>query len=102
MKGPEKFASELTEEEAALLKSLYNESSDSRVRQRSHMILLSSKGYSINEISDIFGVKRDTVSARIDAWEKYGPAGLKDPDRSGCPPKLNISDTPAVLSGYSG
>jgi transposase len=93
VKGPEKYASELTEEESALLKTLHKESCDSRVRRRAHIILLSSKGYSINELSDIFDVKRDTVSARINAWEKYGPTGLKDSDRSGRPPKLNASDT---------
>lgn len=83
----------LAAEEEALLKTLMKHSPDARVRMRAHMILLSSKGFSISELSDIFEVRRDTVSARISAWEKYGPDGLKDRDRSGCPPKLSASET---------
>ena len=97
MKGPEKFVSELTDEESEILKTLYRASSNNRIRQRSHMILLSSRGHDIKELSNIFEVKRDTVSTRIDLWEKYGLDGLKDRDRSGRPPKINDSDTKSVL-----
>ena len=96
MKGPEKFVSGLISEEEQLLKTLIRESPDARVRKRAHIILLSSKGYSIRELSGIFEVRRDTVSACIDAWEKYGPEGLKDRDRSGRPPKLNAAETEAA------
>ena len=96
MKAPEKFVSGLTGEEELLLETLMKESPDARVRTRAHMILLSSGGYSIRELSDIFEVRRDTVSACISAWEKYGPEGLKDRHRSGRPPKLNASETEAA------
>jgi transposase len=96
VKGPEKFVSEIASEEEQLLKTLMKDSRDARVRMRAHMILLSSRGCSIRELSDIFEVKRDAVSARIDAWEKYGPDGLKDRDRSGSPRILNASETEAA------
>ena len=45
-----------------------------RARQRAHAIILSDKKYSIDKLSEIFEVDRDTVSRWLD-WQEDG--GLK-------------------------
>jgi len=59
-----------------------------RARMRAHCILLSNKGYTIKEITEINEIHRDTVSSLIDSWNKFGFDGLYDHPRSGKPPKL--------------
>jgi len=60
----------------------------SRVRMRAHCLLLSNKKYTIEEITNIHGLHRDTVSSLIDSWHKFGLEGLYDQPRSGRPSKL--------------
>ncbi len=86
-----KFVSPLSNEEKIQLHDINHISSITRVRQRSHAILLSDKKYTINQLSDIFEVDRDTVRQWIDQWELYRVEGLKDKPKSGRPPKLKKS-----------
>jgi len=65
-----------------------NNDPSSRVRMRAHCILLSNKKYTIEEITNIHGLHRDTVSSLIDSWNKFGFEGLYDQPRSGRPSKL--------------
>ena len=65
-----------------------NNDPSSRVRMRAHCILLSNKKYTIEEITNIHGLHRDTVSSLIDSWTKFGFEGLYDQPRSGRPSKL--------------
>lgn len=60
----------------------------SKVRERALMIELSNKGKSINEIVEIVGKNRDTVSKWLNQYKKYGIAGLFDYARSGRNPKV--------------
>jgi transposase len=55
------------------------------LRRRAHAIVLSHKRYSINQISDILAVTRETVSLWFDAWEADGLEGLRDKARPGRP-----------------
>jgi transposase len=55
---------------------------------RAHCLLLSNKKYTIEEITNIHGLHRDTVSSLIDSWHKFGLEGLYDQPRSGRPSKL--------------
>jgi transposase len=48
-------------------------------------IMLSHKGYSINQISDILAVTRETVSLWFDAWASRGLEGLRDKAHPGRP-----------------
>jgi transposase len=41
-------------------------------------VYLSGKGYKLDQLADIFGVDRDTVSGWLDAWEVDGLLGLRD------------------------
>jgi len=75
----------LKEEDRALLELLKSRGSSERVRDRCHALLLSDKGYDINSLSDIFSVRRDTISNWISRWNTEGKAGLLDKDKSGRP-----------------
>lgn len=46
------------------------------LRERAHAVLLSYRGYSLEQIADIFGVQYQTISSWIDQWEDYGILGL--------------------------
>jgi len=83
-----KFVSSLTEEEISELEDIIKNNQSSRARNRAHSIILSKKGFNINEIANIFQVNRDSVSSWIDRWESSGCNGLFDLHRDGRPTKL--------------
>ena len=58
-----------------------------RFRQRAHAVLLSGKGYQLEQLADIFEADRDTVSGWLDAWEQRGLLGLRDQEHPGRPRK---------------
>ena len=60
-----------------------------RVRERALMLELSNKEKSIEQICEIAGRTRDTVSTWLNQYEKYGIAGLFDNPKSGRSPKVN-------------
>lgn len=85
---------ELTTTEQEYLKRIADHSPDRRERSRAHALLLSAKGYYVEQLSDIFFVDRDTVARWLDRWQqsKRGAApmsSLKDGPRSGRPSKLS-------------
>ena len=81
-----KFVTTLSEAVKEQLTKIYREHPDSIYRRRAHAILLSGKGIPINQLQDIFGVDRDTVSKWIDLFETSGIEGLKPLPRPGRPP----------------
>jgi len=86
-----RYVKRLYYKERNILKRIVKYSMNIRVRQRAHVIILSSKNYSINQLSEIFDVNRDTISRWIESWEKSGLRGLFDTQRSGRP-KSEIED----------
>lgn len=92
-----KFITPLSAEDRKRLEELRLESSSGRVRMRAHAILLSNKGFSINEIALIFSVDRDSVSAWISSWEDLGFEGLPDKARSGRPLALDEQEKERAL-----
>ena len=60
-----------------------------RVALRAQLILLSSRGYSVQHIQEIQQITHVTVYKWLDRFEADGPAGLYDEDRSGRPPKMD-------------
>lgn len=92
MKVPTKFVLKLNADQIQQLKQLWPTGSSTRIRQRAHSILLSSKGYSIDEIVDILEVHRNSVSSWIQAWERAGISELSDQPRSGAPSQLKEND----------
>ncbi|MDM8561332.1 IS630 family transposase [Candidatus Parabeggiatoa sp. HSG14] len=60
-------------------------------------MLLSARGYGIDEIANIFGVHRNTISTWIDKWEQTSISGLEDKPRSGHPCILTDSERELVI-----
>ncbi len=46
------------------------------LRERAHAVFLSHRGYSLEQIADIFSVQYQTISSWIDQWEDRGIMGL--------------------------
>ncbi len=97
VKVPTKFVSPLNDEQIQALKTFMKNNLSWQVWIRANSILLSSKGLSIDKISQIYNVDRDSVSSWIDAWNKSGIKGLKDLPRSGRPPELTESEKEIAL-----
>lgn len=57
-----KFVSPLSDTEFQVLNDAYMQGEKPTLRRRAHAILLSNKGYTINQISDILAVRRGIVS----------------------------------------
>jgi transposase len=69
-----------------------------RARARAHSLIRSAQGMTINEITTIYPVDRDTVSTWIRKWEHDGPASLHDKPRSGRPPKLTLDEQTLAIA----
>jgi transposase len=67
----------LTEQEQQELKALYKSGFHLVERKRSQCLLLSHQGKHINELSDIFGVTRLTITNWLDKWEEGGLEGIR-------------------------
>lgn len=82
----------LTPDQQRLLNEAYQYGEKRALRRRAHAILLNHKGHTINQIRDIIGVRRDTVSTWLSQWEADGIEGLQDKPREGRPHLLSESD----------
>jgi transposase len=97
MKTPTKFVQPLTEEQREQLKEVMKSQSPQRTRMRAHVILLSERRYSIDQIAAIYQVDRDRVSEWLDWWEELQFEGLEDDPRSGRPTKLTEKEQKQAL-----
>jgi transposase len=84
-----KFVAALTDDQREELKEIYKSASAFRRRQRAQAVLLSAKGYTIDQLADIFDVDRDTLSGWLTQWERTGVDGLSDAPKSGRPRALS-------------
>ena len=96
MKIPTKYVRPLTKEQEEKLKELMRIDPSSRIRMRAHSILLSNRGYSIDETAKIYEIDRDTVSIWITSWEESKFDGLGDKPKSGRPPILDENEKELV------
>jgi transposase len=71
------------------LTKLWKEDPRHYTRMRAHAIILSDAGFEIEQLVQIFAVKRDTARAWISRFQERGIDGLIDEDRPGGPTKLN-------------
>ncbi len=92
MKVPTKFIVTLSEEEHNRLIKNHQTSSNFRVRNRSHAILLSFEKFPITEIARICRVDRDTVSGWLDSWNEKKFKGLEDEEKTGRPLILSLAE----------
>jgi transposase len=81
-----KFVHPLSEAEQKTLHDAYNYAPHPGFRRRAHAILLSAKGYSVNQISDILATHRETVSIWLTRWDTQGLCSLREHARAGRPP----------------
>src|SRR5438128_11880380 len=89
---PVRYVHPLIDQQRDLLENTMTHDASPRARARAHSLLLSAQGMTINEITKIYPVDRDTVSTWIRKWEHEGPASLHDKPCSGRPPKLTPAE----------
>ena len=78
-----KFVSALTEADRAALEEVHHDAKAHRQRQRAHAVLLSSQGFTLEQLEAILRADRDTISGWLDAWQEKGLDGLADAPKSG-------------------
>jgi len=83
-----RYVHPLIDTQRDILENTMTHDASPRARARAHSLLRSAQGMTINEITKISPVDRDTVSTWIRKWEHDGPESLHDKPRSGRPPKL--------------
>ena len=87
-----KYVAPLSEPELSTLHEMAESHPSRRVRLRALALILSDRCYPIQEIAEIVGVGRQTVSSWLDHWEESGLRGLYDHPRDGRPLKLSRED----------
>lgn len=87
-----RFIKDLSDWEHQELERLIKESSSYRERMRAQAILLSYKGYSLIELSELFSVDRDTISAWFNRFAKHRTTKLQDAPGRGRHSKLTSSE----------
>lgn len=78
----------LTEAEEAELQRM-TQQEVGRVAERARMILLSARGFTVQEVMAVFEVVDETLYKWLDRFEAEGPDGLYDRARSGRPPEID-------------
>jgi transposase len=87
-----RYVHPLIDTQRDLLDNTMTHDASPRARARAHSLILSAQGMTINAITKISQVDRDTVSTWIRKWEHDGPESLHDKPRSGRPPKLTPAE----------
>lgn len=85
MRMPTKFVKPLTETQQERLQEIYKTAPSHRTRMRAQAVLLSARGYSLNQLADLYQQDRDRVSTWLDWWDEYEYDGLADDPQSGRP-----------------
>ena len=85
MRTPTKFVTPLTDEQRHRLQTIYKTDPSWRTRQRAQAVLLSARGYAVNELASLFEIDRDRIAQWLDGWHAEQFAGLADDARSGRP-----------------
>lgn len=84
-----KYVSTLSDEQRCELLGIRKRSDCHRERERAHAVLLSAKGYSLDQLADILEADRGTISHWLDDWQAHGVEGLSDAPKPGRPCKLD-------------
>jgi transposase len=81
----------LPPDQRATLQQMHKHGPTHRVRQRAQAILLSARGYKIDQLARIFACDRDTISQWLDLFSTQGLAALSDVPKSGRLPRLDTA-----------
>ncbi|MFY7999887.1 MAG: IS630 family transposase [Candidatus Kapaibacteriota bacterium] len=87
-----KYVTPLNEDTRAELRLIISSQAPFHKRRRSDPILLSDQRFTVDEITRIFEVTRDTVSQWIDRWEEEAFEGLNDKPLPGRPRKTTAEE----------
>jgi transposase len=87
-----RYVCPLSESTQLSLQEIYRTDPVFSCRQRAQAILLSHKGYNLNQLQAILDVDRDTLSQWINRFEASGIEGLQDLPRSGRPPIYTLDE----------
>jgi len=79
----------LPEPRKQTLLEMYRNHPESRMRERAHMVLLSSQGRNMKEICSIVYRSENTVATWLNSYENEGFLGLYDEPIPGKPPRLS-------------
>jgi len=91
------YVDPLCESEIVTLESMHKNHPSPATRIRAHAMILSNRGYSIQEIAEVYTVCRQTVSSWLSSWEEEGLIGLIDKPRSGRPRVLSEVQEQAAI-----
>lgn len=94
-----KFVPPLSVEQKCALQELHKQGRTHRERQRAQAVLLSARGYKLDQMADLFECDRDTISQWLDAFCSGGVAALGDAPKPGRPPKLEGAALDLVRQG---
>jgi transposase len=86
-----KHIASLSESDQASLEHLHLNGKAARQRQRAHAVLLSAKGYTLDQLADILRADRDTISGWLNLWQEQGLDGLADAPKPGRRRKIDGS-----------
>lgn len=86
-----KFVSALSDAQRASLEQVYHHGSVHRLRQRAHAVLLSAKGFTLEQIAQVCEVQTETVSGWFNQWQADGLDGLADAPKSGRRRKIDAA-----------
>jgi transposase len=86
-----KFVPALTETDKEALTHLHSDGPTHRQRQRAQAVLLSAKGYTLEQIADVLDAGRNTVSGWLDQWQAQGLDGLCDAPKPGRRHKIDAA-----------
>ena len=68
-----------------------------RTRMRAHVVLLSARRFSVDQIAAVYEIDRDRVSRWLEWWREFEFDGLADDARCGRPPKLSSEEQAQAL-----
>jgi len=80
-----------------MLERIYHNSQHHQVRQRAHCILLSHRGWTMNELLEVFGISRRTLQYWFSRWKQDRLIGLYDRAGRGRKSKLKEDEQEQVV-----
>lgn len=96
MSRKKKFIENLTEQELTTLDYGYRYGHQNDFRKRCHAVLLSNRGVSVNQISEILNLSTTSVYKTFNKWENHGISGLIRRKGQGRKPNLDVNNSEHV------
>jgi len=83
---------QLIEEETITLQEGMKNGTAHLFRKRCHCLILSSQGYEVKDLAEVFRVSLNTIYGWLNRWETKGVVGLRDKAGRGRKPILSLVD----------